>query len=481
MNEHHATPKWRDGLLISLLALVAYLLCGRFAWHGLDSIAFLNQYSLGGTVTEPPWHTFYMPLLHVGHDLVTPFGGGAYRGGLLISAAGTAIGVWFTHAAARALGVNRATAIYAALLVATMPATTYFAVVVEVPGVVLAFSGWTWLCIAHWARKPGLGTAVLAGVSLAVAYLAHPTAAFVGLTMLPIYHLAQPVPRWRPLLVGTAAALAVLLIGMLLLPHLVNALGGSSNGSGRALEFLRNRSSKAHARGVTRILVDEWLVPFLPIHLPLLTMLLRRGSRLVVAGCLLAALPFVLASWLLLVEQECEHGAYATAICGPLAIAVAMHVRSHWWRALSLALGSATSIVLGIGLQETSQALATASAVELSVRGRDLRWLIADGAGPDGRVWLTRYPNCKPTLLAYLLQNQPEKLAANLDALDAMIAAHATAGGVSIVTSNTLEELANVAPLFPPARIIEDWLLAHRGPALGHADGVEVFAVQSHN
>lgn len=479
--DSHSSPKWTDGLLIALLALVTYLLCGRFAWHGLDSLAFLNQYSLGAGVTEPPWHTFYMPLLHVGHDLVAPFGGGAYRGGLVISAAGTAIGVWFAHASARALGVNRAMAIWAALLVATMPATTYFAVVVEVPGVVLAFCGWTWLCVANWARRPSVATATLTGVSLAVAYLAHPTAVFVGLTMLPIHQLVQPVTRWRTLLVGMGVALAVLLVGMLFLPYLVNAFGGGANGSGQAFEFLRTRGSKAHAQGVTRILVHEWLVPFLPINLALLAMLIPRRSRAVAAGCLLASLPFVLVSWFLLVENEREHGAYATTILGPLAIAVVVLVRANRWRAFSLALGSATAIMLGLGLKETPQALATASAVESAVSDRDLLWFIGDGAGPDGKVWLTRYPDCKSTVLAGLLQLKPAELGANLDILDAMIAAHATAGGVSIVTSNTLEMLAKIAVSFPPARIIEDWFLARRGPVLGNADGVGVFAVQSRN
>ncbi|HEX5052984.1 MAG TPA: glycosyltransferase family 39 protein [Planctomycetota bacterium] len=465
-----------DGVAIAVVALAVYLCLGRYAWHGIDTLALLNAHCLGRGDGQNARYTFYAPLLHVGQALVAPFGGGVYRGALLLSAAGVALGVWFTHAAARTLAATRGAALFAALLVATMPATTYFAVLAEVPGVVLPFCGLGWLCMARWAKRPTLGGAVVVGSSLSLAFLAHPLAAMMGMAMLPMFALVQPAQRWRDLAAGTSSALAVLILGMLLLPMLARGLGGATDAA-TSFDFFLRRWAAPRSGGFGGIVAREWLVPFLPVSVALLVLTVRRRSARAALCTLAATVPFLIVSSLLLLDSECEWGAYATAIAGPSAIVVATYVRAIWLRGVSLVVSTTTAIVLGLGLQETPGALATAAAIEAAGCGHSMLWLVGDGAGPDGQVWLTRYPGCGFVVLASFLGRPAAKLAGDLAALDGTIARNAANGVTTIVTSTTLDTLRSLVEALPSARQLYEWLAARRGPALGSGDGVVVYAV----
>ena len=111
----------RDGLAIALVAAVVYVACGREAWHGFDMLALLNELHRG--IDSHPYYGFFPALLEGMRPLVSPFGGGIYHGGLLLSALGSALGIAGVHAAARQLGLPRQTAAFAALVMRRFPAS----------------------------------------------------------------------------------------------------------------------------------------------------------------------------------------------------------------------------------------------------------------------------------------------------------------------------------------------------------------------
>ncbi|MFY9344990.1 MAG: hypothetical protein WAT39_21035 [Planctomycetota bacterium] len=465
---------WQDSCWIAAGAFLAWFTCRREAWHGIDMAELLTRYVREGG-GDHPYYTFFVPLLKAAHGVVALFGAGVFQAALLLSALGSAIGVLCTHLAARTLGMDRGSCAFAALLVATMPAVVYFAVIVEVHGIVLAASGVAWLLIARWARRPAVARAFAAGVGLAAAFLAHPVAGALGGVMWPLSQIVRPEVRWRQRLVGGGiASLPLLLVVGSWLLRRSSGPRPEEDALDRLTKFWHQDRFGLHASAVR-----EWLVPFLPTSVLLLAGLFVRGWFRAVAAMWLATLPFVVAGWSVLVVGTWECGAYCAVVSGPSAIVVAAFCRPAWLRAGVVAAGLIGTAVVFDGLQPTREALATDAAVRAALGPRRALWVVGDGAGPDGQAWLTRHHWLPGVVLADILAAEPAVQAAGLRAIDRAIASHAAAGEPTIVTSTTVASLTAFAQGFGGAKTMLEWLSRRTGEVLAEADGVQVFAVRA--
>ena len=465
----------RDGLVIASIAFLIYGVCGREAWHGIDMLALLSQNHTGGM--SHPYYWFFPSLLRAMQAVVEPFGGGIYHGGLLLTALGTAVGVACVHAAGREIGLQRSAAAFAALVMATMPGIVYFAVVVEVNGHLLAFCGLAWLLMARWAAAPRPRRAVAVGVALGLAWLAHPMAALVGAAMVPFASLATPGPAIRVRLLGFVLACGSLILWIAVVSMLSPASGpiGDDSSIGETLwRFVRTAQSAGTSFSAS--IAREWLLPFLPGSVAVVGLLWSRRARASALATLAATLPFVLISWLILWEDE--HGAYVATASGLLALTLAAHLPLTWFRAAWLALAVGAAVWCSRDLQVTPTAAATTAAVHAAVGDRPMAWLVGDAAGPDGQVWLTRYPKCHVRVLATLLSADLLGAEETLTRIGAEVDGNARRGMPTIITSTTLDTLAMFAAGHAVARMIHDWLLLRRGEVLGQAGGITVFEVR---
>src|SRR5690606_40374572 len=87
--------------------------------------------------------------------LSAPLGASLYDAGVLASALGTAVGIACAVLASRILGLTRGGAFAVAGLMLSVPALLFFATVVELHGVFLAFAGPALVAFAHLAPAPG--------------------------------------------------------------------------------------------------------------------------------------------------------------------------------------------------------------------------------------------------------------------------------------------------------------------------------------
>ena len=92
-----------------------------------------------------------------------------------LSAGGTALGVVGFHAISRRAGLDRREALLCSALCALCPAWMFFATIVEVHGSFMPFAALGVYALVRLVQRPSDGLAVIAGLAIGVAYLAHPT------------------------------------------------------------------------------------------------------------------------------------------------------------------------------------------------------------------------------------------------------------------------------------------------------------------
>lgn len=473
-------PPLRDGAAIALGALAVYLLAGRLAFHGGDVYQLL-----WGSYTDQLRHHlycfFYMPLLNGGRALLEPLGASPYRTGLVLSASGMAAGVFLAHTASRVLGADRGTAAFAALLAATTPPVVYFATVTEVHGTALMFCGVAWIAIAAWARARTPRRAAMVGLALLLAYLAHPTAGAMGTAMLPAAILARggdrPLDRafWLGFARDAAIALAILVVGVLTVPDLLQ-MAGARTSTDFQEHFLQKRARvNAHAHRIPRTLWRDWLMPYLPVSATLLALLAVPRARAAALAAVLACVPFHAISWLLFYDAETEYGAYTTAMVWPTAIVVAVFCRARWLRTLMVLAAVAVSAHLWSRLGELPHSRDTAAAVRTATGGREAIWIV--GNHLDAQAILTRSVPMEVVSLPELLILHPAATDI-LPRIDAFVARLAADGKPAVVTSNAFDQLRELAPAYPGARAMLEWLEARRGRELGRAGEAVCYAFE---
>ncbi len=341
-----------DTFAVFVACLLLYLALGQETFYRSDGRHALKLLLSG--LPAHPNHFFYLPALRGAHAL-----GGAtfslYQCALFVSQAGCAVGVALFHRASLSLGLSRGGALLVAALVATTPGVVFFASVVELHGLFLAFAGVAAWSAARFAARPGWRTAVVFGVATGLAVGAHATGHLLPLAFLPLaFRDAQ-----RPVL-PVAIVCAAHAATALLLPSALRALGVPVHG-GAALTFILTTFAQhgLPLDAIPSLLWCDWIAPFAP--LALLPWFAWRRARNETIG-LGVGLVGYLGATMMLLGSVSENGAYVLPLVWPAALLSVRALRP--WLCVAAAV-----VGLGLGVRwvavhedsEFSRAFATAA------------------------------------------------------------------------------------------------------------------------
>jgi len=317
-----------EALGLGILFLGIFVLLSPDAFFKADGQHLVLR--LAGRNPEYPHHPFYMPSLIAFGDLVSPLGLSPFEVARLFSQVGGAIAIALTHAGFRLLCLRPWTALLASLLFALCPAIVFFSSVVEFHGPFLAFAALAFVVFSLAVRsKPasprelllaaalGLSTSVAAGMHASGMLL---PAIFLSWWLLLRYRSGHLLPggRWAwPVVAGPIVA-------------------GLVHGIGLAL-FVRVRRSTMfleegfqHPQGIEYfpwVFLDEWLLPFLPLSLIPLLLLLGKRFRWEALFVIVASGPYLFGALRLLVGDT-ESGAYLLPLAIPAAWLTALGLES---------------------------------------------------------------------------------------------------------------------------------------------------------
>ncbi len=328
--------------LVLLSAAVVYLSLGQGALYG-DGPGILLELR-DGRAFENVVHYLHGPIV-LGIWLLTgPLGTTLYQAALSASALGTALGVMFVYLASHRLLGDRRSAAWSAALVATCPGILFYATVVELHGVFFTFFGLVALALANMALRPSIGRAVMLGLSTALASLAHATGHLLPAVVIMLYPVLPCVPRAR---ITPRSWLVV--AGVVLLVHVTVAVltlgslrllgwGGASVGFAADHMMQNTRMFWPRLLGIPATFLHEWLLPFLPISLTCLVvmMIADAGARRMLAVLYVLVMLYVLPTAILV--EGSEFGAYFLPLAWPAALLTA-RVFSPRWLALLVFLG----------------------------------------------------------------------------------------------------------------------------------------------
>lgn len=429
----------RDGGLIALGLLALYVALAQGTFYKVDGQALIELSSNGWV--HHPYHHFYLGELWLLRSACEPLGLGIYRTACLLSALGTATGVLLIHGATRVLGLARPTCNLTALAFGLSPGVMFYATIVEVHGPFLPFAGGAALALAWCGKTLQWRAAVVAGLSLTLAYLAHPSGALMG-ALLPSLAWsaadgALPGPRlvrWRALAISCAVAAASALAAIAVLPAVLQRLagllvdplataGGWQNfGTGRLVDPLLT----------LRTLSLEWVLPALPMSLVALAGLLRRRTRTGAVLLGLGVLPYVLSAQLMLAGYT-ERGAYLLPALWPTAL-VALSLLTGQRKLVMVMLGLAAG--LGIGQvkehDHPERARAFAEGVAQIARGAPVFLVTGDEYDYAARVMYM--PTTPQYFLTLAVGQSPDAMQASLSSFDAEVGRMLRQGWCVLVT-----------------------------------------------
>lgn len=475
-------PSWRDSLGLAIATLLLALVLAQRALHGLDAHHFIAQ--LRDHTSQIYSHRLFLPLMHGWHRVLTRLGSSPFASLQLASAVGTA---WWTLAVHRAsvhLGCDRRTAVMVAALAATTPGVVFFATVVEIHGVFLAFAGsafWGW---AHAVRAPRGSRFALLGVLTALAAGVHTSGHFL-LWLLPALTFglhrhnatvargadSEPwptAPAWRLWLATLAAHATTTLIvaSMCPTPHgFPESLTDVGQNVRTVLTYLEPRLA-APWRETLLLLWNEWLQPFCPLSYLALAGLAARARWLAV-GVLAGILPLVALVWALLTSDASERGAYLLPFaCSGALLACAWLPR--WAQAAALVL----SLALAIG-----QVLAHDRHVDDPKLAPGVRAIVQDqpafllcGTFLEFEQVLRELPAASAWPLPWLAHTLPAGYAATTAAFDAIVDPPLAAGRTVLITDGALALLRGL-PLPTVQRFATEHLVQSYQLTALHARG----------
>jgi len=345
-----------------------------------DARMFVNTMGMG--LPTSGLHPLYGPVCGA---IVTPLhtlGMPVYRAMTWVSALCTALAVWLAHAGCSALGEQRSRCALTAALFASTPAVVFFATVIEIPGVMLAFVGVAWWLACRFVRRPSPYLAVAIGMNTAVASLVHATGHVLPLVMLAFLWGWLPGGAWRPLrtaiLLGGAHA-TVALLGKLWL-----SAGAPEGGiGGRPLDFFLGFERGFNWWLAMRSVWREWLLPFLPGSVLITAWLLRPHLRrpalalhAITAGYCAVSYVIIPVMW--------ERGTYALPVAFPVALLTARGLPRA-----GIGLAAGVGLALGVWLvrdhdrpPDAAERPADVVAMAREVEGRAL-FLVAGPAESD--------------------------------------------------------------------------------------------------
>jgi hypothetical protein len=395
-----ARPPLRDGLGLAAAALAIYALFGQSRFYLFDAETFYMLVARGQL--EHPNHPLYLPACAGLAALLEPLGISLFRAMTLASALGTAVWVFTVHRAAATLGLARGPAQGAALLCATAPSVVFFATVIEVHGVFLAFAGLAFVAAARVARDPRPGRILVLGLATGLAATAHASG-----HLLPIavgLWLCAEVPALR---VPPTLAKAALLGAS---AHVLGRIGsGALVGGGdlaATLDYVGAQAGRFRLSQLPRTLWYEWLLPFAPVSLVALAALAGGPQRRVARALHAALVPYLAVAALMLGLAIVEHGAYLQPL---LFVAAVLTVRVLPGPAV------AAAAVLGLGLglaqvraHDRPEADALRPAEVLALRGTgEAVFVMADEA--EARPVLLAAPDLAVVRLELLTQGLLER------------------------------------------------------------------------
>lgn len=441
----------RDGIVLAAAALLLYGLLGQRVFYKTDGVDLV--WLLHEGERHHPWHVGYLPVLAAFRGLVEWTGCSLLRTGALLSACGAAVGVWGTHRAALLMGLGRGAAALAAGLLALNPGTLLFATVVEFHGPLLGAVGLCLWWTARQARAPGWAGMAVLGVLTHGAFLMHGSALFLPALLLP-WFLAR---RWsaggdrrRDLLL---AALAGAVHGalFLLLPRIWPAFYGDYADLSAAMARETSTGRPQGIEWTPTILVQEWLLPLLPLSVAWLPALGRRPLRGEAAALVLGLLPLLYVCVRQLVFEP-ERGAYLLPL---LPVAALLTVRCWGPRLLAalvlLSAGIGVAQVLhheattaragDAWLADLRAAAGPARPFALLDTHRELRWAMAAlapgvfPAVPGDFLYVRRLSTMPRAALGD----------AHLDGMAAWLQARLGEGRAVLLSTDTLRALADPA------------------------------------
>jgi hypothetical protein len=416
-----------DAATVFLVSLTIYCLLGQEKNYG-DGNFLLGFYHEGARVH--PVHILYFPVLSLLQAVCSPLGLSLFQVAAFYSALGTSIGLACCHLAISALGFSRREAVLSSAALALCPAIIFFATVVELHGPFFAFVGLSFYLLARLMRSPGMGTALLLGMSSAGSYYAHASGyILVGLLVLCILGLSPRAECCRGrqlLLVGivVAAHLGLIHGGALLLQSFGLVLGvEEASGYMSSLEVLGD----ADWTWGLRTLWEEWLWAFMPLSIvSLAAVVTEPGRRFTLA--LLPAILVYLFSALLLVGDHDERGAYliplsVSALLGAL---LARSCQRGKLLALCIVLGGVIGITRVALHDDGSKSLAEAAEFSEQTAGQPAYLLT--GTESDIETCMLRLPGQPYRHLARYAGLLPSELEAQLPVLDRAIDGLLSAG-----------------------------------------------------
>ncbi|MBK8977748.1 MAG: hypothetical protein IPM29_17715 [Planctomycetes bacterium] len=307
-----ATPQRRtaaawDGPLLALAFGLAWTALGQSTFHANDGPGFV--YFLARDQLAHWLHFLYLPLLGACRDALAPLGIGAYRAAVLASTIGTALALLLVHAAARHGGMSRSRATLATCAAATCPGISFFATVVEVHGVFLAFAALTLVALAHWWRTPSLPRATLVGALSAVAVSVHASGHLLALLLAALAVARLAPTSWRR---ATGHGAVVLAAHAVLAMGLAAWLRPPSAGLGSQADFVASFRRSLTLADVPGTVWNEWLRAAGLVSVAWLTAARSRALRPVAAALAVALVAGLAISTLLIVDPalNSERGAY---------------------------------------------------------------------------------------------------------------------------------------------------------------------------
>lgn len=318
-NDPPAPPRrthWAASLGFFAGSLLVYALLRQRTLHGYDVFQLMRWLEQPAVVH--PRHPGYLPLVRLLHQVLAPLGASPLMTLQWASCLGGSAAVLLAHRAALQLRPASVAARVAAICGSCM-GWAFFATVAEMHAVFLPLAMAAFWAAAVYVRRGGLWPIVLVGVASGAGSVVHFTGHLL-VFVLPLFALVQlPAPRRRHALrLGVAVAVHFAVWGALfvLLRH-----HGELVASPDPVGYVAQRFDLAGiAANLPRVVLREWLLPFLPGSVLLLALLGSRRWRLAAALLLTLVAGYLLCSTWLLLDGAVEHGAYLLPLALPLAL-----------------------------------------------------------------------------------------------------------------------------------------------------------------
>lgn len=309
-----------DAALPAVAFALLYFVLRQASLHGGDARSLILAVTDGQLRHNR--HFLFLPIAVAWHWL-TPFLT-VHVSLQLLSACGTALGLYWSLLALRQLGFSRAAAWAGMATLGLAPSAFYFATTVEYHGLAFGGFGLAWWVWAKWWNQPSRRHALQFAMAAAIASGLHATGHMLTFSA-GLWLLAGRRMPWRELILQGALAAAAYLGLTATILLLMRAPGATLMQPAATLWPMTKWWSGAPS---LQVLVREWLLPWMPVSLGMAATLVAFGRRLPTATCAGWRLGLAcLASWLLclqaitlMIPGTDEVGAYFAPVAFPAAV-----------------------------------------------------------------------------------------------------------------------------------------------------------------